>query len=353
MGSAALAPEGVLDSLGMFAAAAGLPEQIERAVADARDVDGLPDHDDLENVVVLGMGGSGIAGDVLTVAAGPFMPLPVIVHKGYGIPNFIDEHTLVFAVSFSGETEEVLEGATAAAVAGGHLVCISGGGQLAELAGQWGVPHLPVAPGIPMPRAGIGALSIPPMVVLEQLGLFPGATSWIDAAVGQLRRRRDEHAAGGGPAAALARRIGRTFPMVYGGGGLGSVAALRWKNQFNENAKVPATAGSVPEVTHNELCGFGQHGDVTRQLIHLVTLRHEFEHPQIARRFDLLTEVLREVVHDIDTVAAEGEGPLAQLFDLMLVGDLVTLHLAAQEGVDPGPIPVLDDLKAAMTVDAG
>jgi glucose/mannose-6-phosphate isomerase len=348
MSAAASAPEGVLDSLGMFAAAAGLPEQIEQAAAGARETEGLPHHDDLENVVVLGMGGSGIAGDVLTVAAGPFMPVPVVVHKGYGIPNFIDEHTLVFAISFSGETEEVIEGASAAAVAGGHLVCISAGGRLADLAGQWGVPHLPVGPGIPMPRAGIGAVSVPPMVVLEQIGLFPGATSWITAAVDQLRRRRDEHLAGAGPTVELARRIGRTFPVVYGAGGLGSVAALRWKNQFNENAKVPAHAGALPEVCHNELCGFGQHGDVTRQLLHLVNLRHDYEHPQIARRFDLLTEILREVVHDIDTVVAEGEGLLAQLLDLVLVGDLVTLHLAAQEGVDPGPIPVLDELKAAM-----
>jgi glucose/mannose-6-phosphate isomerase len=348
MAAAAPAPEDVIDSLGMFAAAAGLPEQIEQAVADARDVDGLPDHEDIENVVVLGMGGSGIAGDVLTVAAGPFMPVPVVVHKGYGIPNFIDEHTLVFAISFSGNTEEVIEGATAAAVAGGRMVCVSAGGDLADLAAQWGVPHLPVAPGIPMPRAGIGAVAIPPMVVLEQLGLFPGATSWIDAAVDQLRRRRDALVGDGGEAARLARRIGRTFPMVYGAGGVGSVAALRWKNQFNENAKIPAIAGSVPEVCHNELCGFGQHGDVTRQLLHLVNLRHEFEHPQIGRRFDLLTEVLREVVHDVDTVAAEGEGPLAQLLDLVMVGDHVSLHLAAGEGVDPGPIPVLDELKAAM-----
>ena len=144
MPPAAPAPAGVLDSLGMFAAAAGLPEQIERAAAGARDLDGLPDHDAIENVVVLGMGGSGVAGDVLTATAGPFMPLPIVVHKGYGIPNFIDEHTLVFAVSFSGDTEELIEGATAAAAAGGRMVCLSSGGQLAELAAQWGVPHVPV-----------------------------------------------------------------------------------------------------------------------------------------------------------------------------------------------------------------
>ena len=110
------------------------------------------------------------------------------------------------------------------------------------------------------------------------------------------------------PPTALARRIGRTMPIIYGGGGIGQVAALRWKAQFNENAKVPAFANVIPELCHNEVCGWGQNGDVTRQVMHLVNLRHEFEHPQIARRFDLVTEAVDEVVADVDTVVAEGDG---------------------------------------------
>jgi glucose/mannose-6-phosphate isomerase len=199
-----------------------------------------------------------------------------------------------------------------------------------------------------MPRAGIGAVSIPPMIVLEQIGLFPGATAWIDSAVEQLRKRRDQLTADGNEAARLARRIGRTIPIVYGGAGLGQVAALRWKTQFNENCKIPAFSNVLPELSHNEVCGFGQYGDVTRQVLQLVNLRHEFEHPQIARRFDLVTAAVDEAVNDIENVMAEGEGPLAQLFDLILFGDFVSLHLAAQEGVDPGPVPILDEIKAAL-----
>ena len=97
---------------------------------------------------------------------------------------------------------------------------------------------------------------------------------------------------------------------------------------------------------HNEICGWGQHGDVTRQLMTVVRFRHDFEHPQVARRFDLTAEVLDEVVHAVTDVRAEGEGALAQLFDLVLQGDFVSLHMAALAGVDPGPIPVLEDLKA-------
>jgi glucose/mannose-6-phosphate isomerase len=120
-----------LDTLGMFDAIASLPEQVEQAAARARQLDvPLPAHDSIENVVVLGMGGSGIAGDVVREVAGPFMPVPVVVHKGYGIPNFISETTLVLAVSFSGNTEESVEGVADAAGAGGRVVAVSRGGEL-------------------------------------------------------------------------------------------------------------------------------------------------------------------------------------------------------------------------------
>lgn len=334
------------DSLGMFDATARLPDQVATASAAARAADlSLPTHDEIENVVVLGMGGSGIAGDVVREVAGPFMPVPVVVHKGYGIPNFINEGSLVFAVSFSGNTEETVEAAIEAAATGGRVITVSHGGELQSLSEQWGAPHLSIADGIPMPRAGLGALSIPLLIVLERMELFPGASSWIEAAIVQLEKRRDELVLDDNPAKALARRIGRELPLVYGGGGLGGLAALRWKNQFNENAKVPAFWNQIPELCHNELCGWGQHGDVTRQVFRVINLRHDFEHPQVMRRFGLVDELVDEVVAGIDEVRAEGEGPLAQAFDLILFGDFTSLYLALQEDVDPGPVPALDWIK--------
>ncbi len=309
----------------------------------------LPDHDDVEHVVVLGMGGSGVAGDVAIAVAGPFMAVPVVVHKGYGLPNFVDRHTLVVAVSFSGETEETLESAALAADAGASLVAVTRGGSLGELARGRGAPVIGVADDIPAPRAALGALAVPPLVVFEHLGLFPGASAWIDAAVTQLRRRGEQLRVADNPAERLARHIGRQIPIMYGGGAVGSVAARRWKTQFNENAKMPAFSNELPEVCHNEVSGWGQHGDVTRQVFRIVDLRHEFEHPQIARRFALVDDLLGEVVAGIHEVVAEGEGTLAQLFDLILFGDFVSLYRALQEGVDPGPVPAIEDLKAQLT----
>ena len=338
------------DTLGMVAATAGLAEQVFDAAGRGRGLSGLPRRERIENIVVLGMGGSGVAGDVLAAAAGPFLPVPVIVSKGYELPAFVGESSLVFAISFSGNTEETVEAASAAAVEGAHMVIVTQGGELGRLADSWGVPRIAVPEDIPVPRAGIGAVAIPPMTVLEEMGLFPGAQQWIDFAVEQLRDRREQLLADTSPARGIAKRIGRTIPLIHGGGQIGAVAAARWKTQVNENANAPAFWNVHPELCHNEMQGWGQNGDVTRQALTLVNLRHEFEHPQIARRFEIVQPMLEEVVSGVEEVWAEGEGQLAQLLDLVLLGDFVSLELSAQEGIDPGPMDTLDQIKQSVTL---
>jgi len=340
----------VLDTLGMFGLTAGLPEQVEDAVGRGRGWGGLRNPATLEEVVVIGMGGSGMAGDVVAAVAAPMLAVPVVVVKSYECPAFVDRGSLVFAVSASGDTEETIQAASDAFLAGATLITVCGGGRLAELGATWNAPLIDVPGDIPQPRAALGAMAVPPLVVLEEMGLYRGGQHWIEAAVDQLKRRRDELAGAGEASAAadVARRIGRTFPLVHGGGAVGAAAAQRWKTQVNENAKAPAWSSAQPELCHNEVCGWGQHGDVTRQVITAVSLRHDGEHPQVGRRFALVAELLHEVVADVIEVSAEGDGDLAQLFDLILFGDYVSLWMAAQAGVDPGPVPVLVDLKAQL-----
>ena len=337
-----------VDSRDLWEATFGLPEQVVAAIDAAQQVDDLPGHDEVENVVVLGMGDSGIVGDVLIAAAAPFMPVPVTVVTGYVPPDYVGTGSLVVAVSFSGDTEETVEAATAAYEAGAALIVVSGGGELVRLSGEWDVPLVPVPVSIPEARTALGAMAVPPLVLLERVGLFPGAQQWIDQAVDQLRRRRDELDRAGNVAEQVARRIGRTIPLVHSAQDLGSAAALRWKCQVNLNAKSPAFWNVHPELCHNEVAGWGQNGDATRQMVTLVNLRHDAEHPQVSRRFDLATEALREVMADVVEVRASGEGDLAQLLDLCLVGDVVSLLLAGHEGIDPGPVPAVDDIKAAL-----
>ena len=340
----------MLDSLGMHQAALALPEQVADAAASVEHgIDGLPDRDRVNNVLALGMGGSGIAGDVLSVVAGPFVPVPIAISKDYELPGYVGDRTLVFAISFSGDSEETIEAATEANALGSHVVAVTAGGELGRLAGEWGRPVLRIPPGIPMPRAGLGALAVPPLLALEHIGLFPGARGWVQAAVDQLARRRDQLAAEGSAAEVLARHVGRTIPLFYGAGPIGAVAAMRWKCDVNENAKAPAFFNRVPELCHNEIAGWGQHGDVTRQVFTIVNLRHDHEHPHLARRFELVGSLEEEVVAGIHEVHAQGEGPLAQLFDLVLYGDLVSIAMAEQAGVDPGPIAALEYIKESLS----
>jgi glucose/mannose-6-phosphate isomerase len=334
-----------LDTVGLWEATAQLPEQVELAAQQALEPDGLPEREQVENVVVIGMGGSGISGDVLLATAGAFLSVPAVVVKTYTVPGFVGEGSLVFAVSFSGETEETIEAASEAAVQGATVVAVTGGGELAKLATSWGAPIVRLPLDIPQPRAALGALAIPPLVILEQIGLFPGAGQWIELAVQQLKRRRDQLLAPDSPAADVARRIEGTIPLIHSAGALGGAAAQRWKTQVNENANAPAFWAVQPELCHNEVQGWSQRRELTRQVLSLVMLRHDAEHPQIMRRFELVREVVQDAVASIQEVHAEGEGELAQLLDLVMFGDFVSLHLAANEGIDPGPVPTLSSIK--------
>jgi len=331
----------------MWDATLGLPEQVAEAIIPPDSLD-LPSADSIEHVVVLGAGPGGLAGDAVVAAAGAVLPLPVVVVRSYVVPPFVGRATLAFAISADGETDEVLESAQEAALAGATVVGISGPGRLAALCREWGSPLVSLPPDLPPARAVLGDLLVPTLCLLEDVGLFHGARAWVYSAVEQLLRRRDKLARPGNDMEALARRIGRTFPVAHGGGNIGDVAAHRFKSQVNANAKSPAFHANHPDLAYDELLGWGQHGDITRQLITLVDFRHEEEHPQVSRRFDLVADQVGEAVAGIEEVRAEGEGDLAQLLDLVFQGDVCSLHLAEQEGLDPGPVPAVDELVTAL-----
>lgn len=347
-----------VDSLGFAEAIHNLPEQLAQARKLAADVDlkGLVNAaDEIDNVVVCGMGGSGVSGDVLAAVGAPAMKVPVTVVKGYELPVFVGPRSLVFAVSYSGGTEETIAATTAAIEANARLVAVCAGGTLSELASKAGAAVALCPEGL-MPRAAIGALVAPILITLERIGLLEGAGASIDASVAQLIRRREqcnsEVPAACNMARELARKIGRTIPLTYGGGVIGGVAAMRWKADFNENAKIPAFWNAYPELDHNELCGWGQHGDVTRQVFTLLELRHDFEHPQVRRRFEITRSIISETLAQVLSVEAEGEGRLAQLLDLVYVGCWVSVYLALNEGVDPGPVDAIMRLKHELGKEA-
>ena len=333
------------DSLGFSAATLALPEQVLAASRSLQVTGALPGHDEIANVVILGTGTSGWVGNLVNAVAGPFMPVPLVVATGYAPPSFVDGSTLVVAISPSGDAPETVAAATICVEEGAKLFAVTSGGALGALADRAEAPtvFLPTADGDVHPpvRTRIGALVVPVLKAFDSLGLFPGARDWIAAAADQLRTRRDELSGPQNMATDLARTIAGTMPVIYGGGSLGAVAAGRWKDQINLNAKSPAWAGSLPEVIHGEMAGWGQHGDITRQIHSLILLRHDEEPAEGADQFAQVEEWMDEVVADIHTVHAGGEGRLAQVLDLCLIGDVVSIELARRFGIDPGPTPVL------------
>jgi glucose/mannose-6-phosphate isomerase len=339
-----------LDTMGMWAATAGLPEQIEWALtssAETLSAMALPDAQAVRSVAILGMGTAGTAGDTAAAYGAPYARVPISVVRNFELPAAVGEHTLVLAASFSGDTAETLATAGEAHERGARVVVVTGPGALGQWAEAEGLPRFGVPSDLPTSRSALAALTVPLLLTLAGVGIVPDPRPSLTAALPALARRRDVLLEPRGPAGDVARRIGRTIPLVYGFAGLAAVAARRWKNQCNENAKTPAFAAEIPELGHNEVAGWGQNGDVTRQVLSLITLRHAGEHPEVARRYSLVVDVTDEVMANVIGVWAEGDDDLGRFWDAVLFGDLVSLFLAGREGTDPGPTPALGDVDTA------
>ena len=329
-----LLPDGPIDTLGMLDAALGLPEQLSTAM-DADPVRRLPGANHVDEVVVWSPGTVGTAGEIVAAMAAPVSGVPVIAAEATMVPAHVTGRTLALVLD-GGEDEAAAEVVRLAIERGAATVVVAAEGA-ASVAGSPEALHVPTTFEVPVARMAVGALAVHGLGVLEQLGLFAELAPIVAAAVAQLERRRTELTADANPAARLARRIGRTLPVVHGSDFLGAVAANRWKRQFNLDAKVASFAGALPGIGWDEISGWGQHGDMTRQVFSLVTLRHGHEPAGTDERMRVLDDLLDEVVHERHEVVAEGDGALAQLLDLILVGDVTAWHLAQELEIDPGP----------------
>ncbi len=331
-----------LDTLDMFKATIELPEQMALAKKSYETLD-LIAHENIENVLILGMGGSSIAGDIAVSFANQISPVPVSVIKSYEVPAFVDTTTLVIAISFSGNTEETVIAAEECFEAGACMVAVSSGGNLKKLASDWDISHIELPSSIPQPRAAIGAMTVPVLLILEQVGLIPGASNWLDVTINHLMKLKDIY--GSSLIEHTANSLVNTIPLIYSSYGIGQVAVDRFKKQINENVKSPAFSNLYPELCHNELAGWGIMGDVTRQAISLVQIKFDNVHPQMLRRMKWVKDQLTEQVKDIIEIKAHGDCDLCQLFDIIYKTDLISLKMADILEIDPGPIPILNELK--------
>lgn len=300
-----------------------------------------------DTVLICGMGGSAISGDLAAAAVPSAL---IVVNKAYSLPGWATAvRPAVIAVSYSGNTEETRSAVDEALALGLPVAVVAGGGMLGDLADQKNLPIVRVPGGL-QPRAALGYLTGSVLRLLESAGIAePQADALNEAAsvVGELW--------GDGPTGAagqlgedLADGLAGRIALIYGSSGLTAPVAQRWKTQINENGKRPAFWSLLPELDHNEIVGWTALEALTRRSVGIVNLRDRDEHPQVQRRFDLTTSLISEGVPAIGEVWSQGESRLARMAGLALIGDMVSIHLAEQEGVDPVPVEVIEHLKVLL-----
>ena len=296
-------------------------------------------------LVVAGMGGSAIGGDLAAGIAGERAAAPIRTVRGYGLPPWLPADSLVLCASYSGDTEETVSCFEAAGELGAARAVVTTGGELAQRARSEAVPVIGVPSGM-RPRAAVAYMTVAALECAAACGAAPALRGEVEAASALLSELAGEwgpDAPDESEAKALARRLHDTVPIVYGAGATAPVAR-RWKTQLNENPQIQAFASELPEADHNEICGY----DSPEARFAAVFLDDPALDPRVRRRIELTAEVIAPGAAAVEHVEPRGETPAERVLSLVLLGDLVSIYLSALLGVDPSPMEPIERLKELL-----
>ncbi|MGI8593859.1 MAG: bifunctional phosphoglucose/phosphomannose isomerase [Solirubrobacteraceae bacterium] len=345
MSGAALSRERIeeVDAADQLSDILDLPDQLRDALWKAQSA-GVEPHDAAGGLVIAGMGGSAIGGALARAALGVRATRPIVLVRDYGLPAWTTPETTVLCASYSGITEETLTAYEAATALGARRVVVTSGGELGRQAREDGVPVIPVAGGL-RPRSAVAYMTVAALEVAAACGAGPSLHSEVDVAAAHaeaLVRDWGPDAPHHSKAKALALALHGTVPQIAGSGPTVPVA-YRWKTQLNENAKIPAFAHELPELDHNEIVGW----EGARELgaFSAVFLDDRDLHPRVRGRIELTRRLVDTEASSTHVVSSAGDTRTERIFGLVLLGDLVSLYVAVLRGVDPSPVPVIDQLK--------
>ena len=298
-----------------------------------------------ENIIVVGMGGSAIGGELLKDWASDKVQVPIEVSRAYSLPAYADERTLVLVMSYSGETEESLSSFLDAVKRRCTIFCVSSGGSLLEFAEKLGVPYLPVASGMP-PRAALPYMFVPMLKALEKIGVLSGVSEEFSEATKNLERvsseNEPEKTVKDNFSKMLAWGINESIPVVYGFGVYRSVAQ-RFKQQFNENSKIPSKWEFFSELNHNEIVGWEKAGELAK-FFSTIFIRDKRETNEIRSRIET-TKTLIPSDSKMFEVWSQGKSSLARMLSTVCIADFTSVYLAILRGVDPTPVESINVLK--------
>jgi glucose/mannose-6-phosphate isomerase len=336
-----------LDKKGMLNILGRFDVQIEEAVSIAESASVPHEGDSIRNVVISGLGGSAIGGDIIRAYLGPSLRVPLQVNRGYALPGFVDSSTLVILSSYSGNTEETISAFDEALGRGALLLVITSGGQIQRMADGAGVPCIQIPPGYP-PRTALGYSAIPTLIALGRLGLAPCSSEEVLDSLSWVRKKMalfsPESPVGENTAKSLAYALQRKIPVIYGSQDRLDVIAVRWRGQISENGKQLAYSAALPEMNHNEIVGWEHPGPVLRNILPIF-LRDREDHPRVQIRAEITRDILADKAGGILEFWTDGESWLERLWTLILLGDYASVYLAFLNQEDPTPVEAIEGLK--------
>ena len=326
-----------------------LSQQCREAWQSASSFPLPSDYASVEKVVILGMGGSAIGGDLMRTLALE-QGRTVLVHRDYGLPPVVDDRTLIIASSYSGNTEETISSFNKALETPAKKVAIATGGKLKALAEESGVPVFTFR-YVGEPRAAIGYSLFSLLAIFQRLGLTSVQPGDIDETIALLQELSPKLDSGvpveNNRAKQLAARLWDRLIVTYGAGILCSVS-YRWKTQFNENSKAWAFSECLPELNHNAVVGYSL-PPWLRDKTFVIMLRSPSLHSRILTRYEATAEMLADAGIAHDTIDAQGNSALSQIMSTILLGDYVSYYLAILNGVDPSPVKAIEGLKERLS----
>jgi len=332
------------DPQDMLSRVKDLPKQVRDAWAITRTASLPPHYGDVRNIVVAGMGGSAIGGDLAAALLLGDLKVPMAVHRDYGLPAYVGRDTLLIASSYSGNTEETLTALDEAKKRGAKVLCITTGGRVGAIGQANGYPVVTFSYSA-QPRAALGYSLGLVLGVLGRLGLAPDLSADVEAALADVAKleERVHEGAKTNEAKKLAIALHGRIPVAYGVGVMG-VMARRVKGQFNENAKSWAAFDVLPELNHNAVVGFPE-PPAARDALVVLLLRSERDNPRNQIRWDVTRELLDRAKVPHHTLRFPGSSMLSEVLQLTYFTDYVTYYSALLNAADPSPVTSIDFLK--------
>jgi glucose/mannose-6-phosphate isomerase len=314
----------------------------------------VPEKLNPKNIVVVGMGGSAIGGELLQDWLRDTLPIPIEVCRDYILPAYVNKDTLVFANSYSGNTEETLTAFLTAIKRKCTVLAATSGGQLEAFCNKLQVPHVTIPSGL-QPRVAVPYMFFPLPVLMEKLGILSSIEDELQEAIAVLGNVAEANAAtvpaNNNRAKQLATELLGTIPVVYGFRQYNSIAH-RLKAQFNENSKVPSKSDSFPELNHNETVGYEAPELLTKA--HSVILIRDTQEPmEIRNRIETTTSLVFNKAKTVQEIMAEGKGKLARMFSVLCTGDYASVYLAILQNKDPTPVKIIDMVKSELAKKSG